>query len=54
MTDSVAVLESSRNKSTIESTIQSWLTNNTVTSVDHTDVERRGSNKVLVVIYYTA
>lgn len=55
MTDSVVVLESSRNKASIQSEIQGWLdANSTVTSVDDVEVERRGSNKVLIIVMYTA
>lgn len=54
MSDSVEVLEASRNKSAIQSAIQTWLNNNTVTSVDFISIDRRGSNKMLITIVYTA
>lgn len=55
MTDSVAVIESSRNKSSIETAIQTWLNDNSgITSVDDTEVLRRGSNKVLIIVMYSA
>lgn len=55
MTDSVAVLESSRNKGSIQSAIQGWLDSNAgVTSVDDIELHRRGQNKTLIVVAYTA
>jgi hypothetical protein len=54
MTDSVDVVEASRNKGDIESTVQNWLDSNSVTSVDDIELHRRGQNKTLIVIAYTA
>lgn len=55
MTDSVDVVEASRNASSIETTIQNWLdSNSAVTSVDDIETHRRGSNKTLIIIAYTA
>lgn len=54
MTDSVATVESSRDAASVESAIQSWLDGNAVTSVDDIEIYRRGSNKMVAVIAYTA
>lgn len=54
MTDSVDIVEASRNKRQLETTIQGWLDSNSVTSVDDIETLRRGQNKVLVFIFYTA
>ena len=54
MTDTIAVVEASRNKKDIEATVNDWLDNNAVTSVDDMEVERRGRNKVLILIAYSA
>jgi len=54
MPDQVDVVESARNKADIESVVQGWLDSNTVTSVDDVELLRRGSNKVLIAIFYTA
>jgi hypothetical protein len=54
MTDSVAVVEASRNSADIQSAVQAWLDSNTVTSVDHIEPLRRGSNKILIIIAYTS
>lgn len=54
MTDSVATVEASRDAGSVETAIQNWLDSNTVTSVDDTEVYRRGSNKMVVIIMYTA
>lgn len=53
MTDSVAVIESSRNKGDLQSVIQAWLDQNAVTSVDDVEIVLRGRNKILVSILYT-
>ena len=56
MTDSVAVVDINKptDRSDVETTLQSWLDNNTVTSVDFVDYEKLKRNRAQVIIFYTA
>lgn len=54
MTDSVDVVEFEGNVGDAESVLQSWLTNNTVASVDHTNTFRIGRDRTAMAIWYTA
>lgn len=55
MTDSAAVLDVKLDSGDVESSINTWLTNNsTVTSVDDIEVSKIGPNRGLVTIAYTA
>jgi len=56
MSDTVAVLdiEDVTDRSAVQSTIQTWMTNNTVTSVDTFDYEKLKRNRGQVIIFYTS
>jgi hypothetical protein len=54
VTDTVATVEANANSGAIESAIQTWLTNNNVTSVDDTESVKIGRDRVVVIIMYTA
>lgn len=54
MTDSVDVVEFEQNVGDAESVLQDWVTNNSVTSIDHTNTFRIGRNRTAMVIWYTA
>lgn len=54
MSDSAAVIETNNNAPAIEAEIQSWLDNNTVTSVDMFDTVEIGRDRTAIVIVYTA
>lgn len=52
MGDSVDILDVSRNSGAIESAIEGWVTDNG--EFDRTYCVKRGENKIMVVIEYTA
>jgi len=54
VTDSVAVLDANADSGSIQSTIDTWMTNNSVTSVDDTESVKLGRNRVAIIIMYTA
>jgi len=54
MTDSVDVVEFSADTGSAETELQSWLDNNAVTSVDHTNTFSIGRNREAMAIWYTA
>jgi len=56
MSDSVAVLDvvDPTDSDAVQSTVQTWLDSNTVTSVDYVDYERVGRQRAQVMILYTA
>ena len=54
MPDSVATVEANANSGAIQSVIDTWLTNNAVTSVDDTESVKIGRDRVVVIIMYTA
>ena len=54
MTDSVDTLDVNLNSRDIETTIQDWLDNNAVTSVDDAEVVQVGRDRAVVTIMYTA
>jgi hypothetical protein len=54
VTDSVDTLDVHLDSGDVEPSIQDWLDNNTVTSVDDTEIVRVGPNRAVVTIMYTA
>lgn len=54
MTDSVEVIESKRDRDAVQTAIQTWLDNNSPTSIDHVKVVYELSNRVGIAVLYTA
>jgi len=54
MPDSVDVIESERNRDAVQSTIQTWLNNNSPTSVDHIKPVYEMNDRVGIAVIYTA
>jgi len=54
VTDSVDTIDVNLNSGSIETEVQSWLDNNSVTSVDDTEFVKVGRDRAIVTIMYTA
>ena len=54
MADAVDVVETKRNVADIEDELNQWIADNGDATIEHVDVERRGRNRLLHYIWYTA